>query len=48
MLAACPLAILLMMNQMDKDSISASSHRRSLLPASKLLNRDEQLAQLRV
>ena len=48
LLAACPLAILLMMNQMDKDSISASSHRRSLLPASKLLNRDEQLAQLRV
>lgn len=48
LLAACPLAILLMMNQMDKDSISASSHRRSLLPASKSLNRDEQLAQLRV
>ncbi|PSB13357.1 hypothetical protein C7B76_20175 [filamentous cyanobacterium CCP2] len=51
LLAACPLSMLLMMvmmNRMDKDSMSASSHPLvNRLPASKPLGRDEQLAQLR-
>ncbi|MBE9167713.1 DUF2933 domain-containing protein [Pleurocapsales cyanobacterium LEGE 06147] len=49
LLAACPLSMFLMMgmmNRMDKDSMSASSHG-SLLPANTSLSRDEQLAQLR-
>ncbi|MGG6295707.1 DUF2933 domain-containing protein [Leptolyngbya sp. AN02str] len=51
LLAACPLSMLLMMvmmNRMDKDSMSASSPRSvNSLPASTPLSRDEQLAQLR-
>ncbi|WP_072016010.1 DUF2933 domain-containing protein [Leptolyngbya sp. KIOST-1] len=51
LLAACPLSMFLMMvmmNRMDKDSTPAPSHRSaSHLPASTLLNRDVQLAQLR-
>lgn len=51
LLAACPLSMLLMMvmmNRMDKNSMSASSHRSvNSLPASTPLSRDEQLAQLR-
>jgi uncharacterized protein YlxW (UPF0749 family) len=49
LLATCPLSMLLMMvmmNRMDKDSMSASSPR-SVNTASTPLSRDEQLAQLR-
>jgi uncharacterized protein YlxW (UPF0749 family) len=51
LLAACPLSMLLMMvmmNRMDKDSMSASSPRSvNGLPTSTPLSRDEQLAELR-
>ncbi|MBE9156440.1 DUF2933 domain-containing protein [Nodosilinea sp. LEGE 06152] len=51
LLAACPLSMFLMMammNRMDKDSMSATSHQSvSSLPTSIHLDRDAQLAQLR-